>query len=75
MKYIMAGILPPSCERGKRFLMEPTILGASEVHGEIRLKFRSFTGRAVMGIKRSMFSMNNKGNKFESISQILKTKD
>lgn len=71
----MAGILPPSCERGKNFLIDPRIVGASEVNGEIRLRFRSYTGRAVMAVKRSLFSMTNRGNKFESTEQILKTKD
>jgi DNA repair protein RAD50 len=66
MKYIMAGILPPSCERGKNFLIDPRIIGQSEVKGEIRLKFRSYNGRPVMAVRRSLFSLNNRGSKFES---------
>jgi hypothetical protein len=55
--------------------MEPRIMGKSEVVGEIRLKFRAFNDRQVMAVRRALLTITQKGSKFESIEQILKTRD
>lgn len=43
--------------------------------GEVRLKFRAFNDRPVLATRRALLTINQKGAKFESIEQILKTKD
>ena len=55
--------------------MEPRMVGRNEVVAEAKLKFRAFNGRPVLATRRSQLSINNKGSKFESLEQILKTKD
>jgi cytidylate kinase len=75
LKYITTGTLPPSCEKGKNFIMEPRLMGETELVAEARLKFRAFNDRPVLATRRSLLSISHKGQKFESLEQILKTRD
>ena len=75
LKYITTGALPPSCDKGKNFIMDPKIVSQSELIGDARLKFRAFNGRPVLAKRRTLLAVTTKGAKFESIEQTLKTKD
>lgn len=39
--------------------MDPKIAGSSEVRGEIRLKFKAFTGRPIMAKKKMMAQISS----------------
>lgn len=75
LKYITTGALPPSCDKGKNFLMDPKLINESELTAETRLKFKAFNGRPVLAKRRALISVSTKGVKFESVEQTLKTKD
>jgi DNA repair protein RAD50 len=75
LKYITTGALPPSCDKGKNFVMEPKLLSQAELIADARLKFRAFNGRPVLARRKALLTQSNKGAKFESIEQTLKTKD
>lgn len=55
--------------------MDPKIAGVAEVTADIRLKFKTFNNRLVLAKKRAILSNTTKGVKFESLEQILKTRD
>lgn len=54
--------------------MDPNIAREPEVWGDIRLKFRAYTGRAVIVKRKILLSATNKATKFESLEQILQTR-
>lgn len=51
------------------------MVNKSEVAAEARFKFKALNGRPVLATRRSKLSISNKGTKFESVEQIIKTKD
>lgn len=55
--------------------MDPRMIGKSEVKGEVILKFRAFNKQPMLAVRRALLTITQKGSKFESIEQILKTKD
>ena len=55
--------------------MDPNIAGNSEIVADARLKFKAFNGRPVIAKRSALVSHTNKGVKFESKEQALKTKD
>ena len=42
---------------------------------ETRLRFYAFNNRPVLAIRRCLLTVSSKGSKYESLEQILKTKD
>lgn len=63
LKYITTGALPPCCDKGKNFIMDPQLLGQSELVGDARLKFATFNGRPVLAKRRTMLSITSRGPK------------
>jgi hypothetical protein len=55
--------------------MDPKIAGTSEVNADVRLKFKAINGKPVLAKRRATLLLTNKSLKFESIEQLLKTKD
>ena len=51
------------------------MMGRTELKAEVRLKFRAFNDRPVIAMRRSMLSLSQRGPKFESLEQVLKTRD
>jgi hypothetical protein len=64
LKYITTGALPPSCDKGKNFLMDPKLINESEMAAETRLKFKAYNGRPVLAKRRALLSVTTKGAKF-----------
>lgn len=64
LKYITTGALPPAGGAGKNFIMEPRIMGKTEIMAEARLRFKAFNDRPVLATRRSLLTINNKGAKF-----------
>jgi hypothetical protein len=54
--------------------MDPKIAGTPEVTGDIRLIFRA-GNRAILAKRRIQLSAKGNSTKFESVEQVLKTKD
>lgn len=64
LKFITTGALPPSCDKGKNFVMDPKMMGGSELVGDTRLKFKAYNGRPVLAKRRALLSVTDKGSKF-----------
>ena len=63
MKYITTGSLPPNSDRGRNFIIDPSLAGHSEVVGHVRFKFRTAGGHQLLATRRTSLSKSNKGLK------------
>jgi ribosomal protein L34 len=55
--------------------MDPKIANKSEVIGDVRLKFKTANGRLVIAKRRVSLTLTGKNYKFESLNQVLTTRD
>eukprot|EP00898_Chlorokybus_atmophyticus_P003192 jgi/Chlat1/3874/Chrsp26S04017 len=73
LKQACTGELPPNARSGQTFIHDPKIAGETEVKAQIRLRFRSISGKPVVCVRS--FQLTQKASKMEykAIESILQT--
>ena len=75
LRAVTSGSLPPGTNAGRSFLLDPELIGQTEVTGVLKLKFIAANRIPILCIRTMNFRKRGDKYEFKKLEQIIKSKD
>eukprot|EP00897_Mesotaenium_endlicherianum_P009253 jgi/Mesen1/8356/ME000463S07798 len=75
LKHACTGDLPPNARSGHSFIHDPKVEGESETRGQIKLRFKTASGKHVVCVRSFMLTQKASKLEYKAIESVLQTVD